>query len=120
MIKIPFFVIILSASLFLTGCASVGTLPYGGETRTDLTKKNYRMIKSNARGEDSGFSLFGLIPIVSPSYADAMRNLHFGVNMEGRATALANVAQDRSVLYLILFSVPKITVTADIIEFTEW
>jgi hypothetical protein len=117
--SITYLVIIFSAFSFFTGCASVGNLPYGGSTTTDLTKNNFRMIKSNVRGEDTGFSLFGLIPIVSPSYADAMRSLHFNVDMEGRATALANVAQDRSVLYLILFSIPKITVTADIIEFID-
>ena len=39
--------------------------------------------------------------------------------MEGKSTALANVAQDKSTVYLILFSIPKITVTADIIEFID-
>jgi len=82
----------------------MGNMPYGGATTTDLHDNNFKMIKANARGEDSGFNLFGFIPIVSPSYADAMRDLHTEVNMEGRSTALANVAQDRSTMYFILFS----------------
>jgi len=39
--------------------------------------------------------------------------------LKGRAVALSNEMEDRSVLYLILFSVPKLTVTADVIEFTD-
>ena len=116
--KITFLIITFSAFLFLIGC-SAGVLPYGGTTTTDLTKNNFRMIRANARGEDSGFWLLGIIPFSSPTYADAMRSLYEGVEMEGRATALANVAQDKSTVYLILFSIPKITVTADIIEFTD-
>jgi hypothetical protein len=33
--------------------------------------------------------------------------------------ALANVTEDDSVLYLILFSLPKKTIRADIVEFKE-
>jgi len=116
--KITFLIIAFSAFLFLIGC-SAGVLPYGGRTTTDLTKKNFRMIRANARGEDTGFYLLGLIPFSSPTYADAMRSLYEGVEMEGKATALANVSQDKSTVYLILFSIPKITVTADIIEFLD-
>lgn len=117
--KMLFLVFAISAFAFLIGCSSVGTLPYGGTTKTDLTKKNFRMVKANARGQDSGFWLLGIIPFSSPTYADAMASLHEGVEMEGKATALANVAKDKSTLYLILFSIPKITVTADIIEFLD-
>ena len=116
--KITFSIIVFSAFLFLIG-RSAGGLPYGGRTTTDLTKKNFRMIRANARGEDSGFYLLGIIPFSSPTYADAMRSLYEGVEMEGKATALANVAQDKSTVYLILFSIPKLTVTADIIEFID-
>jgi hypothetical protein len=116
--KITFWIIVFSAFLFHIGC-STGTLPYGGATTTDLTRKNFRMIRASARGQDSGFYLLGFIPFSSPTYADAMRNLYEGVDVEGKATTLAHVAQDRSTVYLILFSIPKITVTADIIEFID-
>jgi len=39
--------------------------------------------------------------------------------LTGRAVALANQLEDRSTFYLILFSIPKVTITADAIEFTE-
>ncbi len=116
--KVNQWVIVISFFLFLAGC-SAGVLPYQGATTTDLTKKNFRMIKASARGQDSGFYLLGFIPFSSPTYSDAMRNLYEGVNVEGKATTLAHVAQDRSTVYLILFSRPKVTVTADIIEFID-
>ena len=104
----------------LSGCASVGTFPNTSGTSVDLTKKNYRVVKANASGESTGFALLGIIPIVSPSYTDAMSNLsaHGGIQ-EGKAQALVNVTQDHSVIYLILFSIPKLTVRADIVEFLD-
>ena len=113
------YVVVIYVFLFFTGCASTGNFPVGSETKTDLSKNNYKVIKANARGTDKGFWLLGIIPIVSPNYADAMKSLHQKVNMEGRSAALANVSKDKSTLYLILFSVPKITVTADVIEFID-
>ena len=112
-------VIIISLLLFVTGCVSSGTLPVGSETRTDLSKDNYRIIKANARGTDKGFWLLGIIPFASPNYANAMKDLHKQVDVEGKPAALANITKDKSTLYLILFSVPKIIVTADVIEFIE-
>jgi hypothetical protein len=38
---------------------------------------------------------------------------------EGSAQAYINVAEEKSTLYLILFSLPKLSVRADIVEFTE-
>jgi hypothetical protein len=37
----------------------------------------------------------------------------------GAAVALTNELEDKSTLYLILFSVPKLTLTADVIEFVD-
>ena len=113
------FSIVISVFLVVAGCVSTGTFPIESETRTDLSKDNYRVIDASVRGTDKGFWLLGIIPIVSPSYGDAMESLHDKVAMEGRATALVNVSKDKSTLYLILFSVPKITVTADVIEFLD-
>ena len=73
------------------------------------------MLKSNVRGESTGFVLLGFIPLAQPSYARAMGDLRAKVQMEGKATALANVTQDHPELNFILFSIPKITVTADVI-----
>ena len=80
---------------------------------------NYKIIKAGAKGQSSGFSLLGFIPILRPNYADAKSHLYKAVGepLEGRSIALVNQTQDRSSLYLILFSIPRVTVTADIVEF---
>ena len=92
-------------------------------TGTDVSLRgdNYKVLKAGARGESSGFYLLGFIPILSPNYADAKASLYrsVGESLEGRSVALANQTQDSSTLYVILFSIPKITITADIVEFTS-
>ena len=76
------------------------------------------MVKSNATGASSGFRLLGLLPLSSPRYTSAMADLYTNASIrEGRPYALTNVIQERSTSYLILFSVPTLTVRADVIEF---
>jgi hypothetical protein len=102
------------------GCSSSGIFPHATSTQVDLTKKNYQIVKANAIGESIGFKLLGIIPIVPPTYTNAMTDLYEKAGItEGKAQALVNVTQERSSLYLILFSIPKLTVRADIIEFYE-
>ena len=90
-------------------------------TQVQLKGNNYKVIKAGAVGNSSGFSLLGFIPFASPNYADAKASLYqsAGDSLTGRAIALANQTEDRSVLYLVLFSIPKVTITADIVEFTS-
>jgi len=114
-----YLMVIFSVCLLFIGCVSVGEQPYNTGTRTDLNRANFRMLKASACGTDSGFRLFCFIPLFSPSYADAMKDLHSEVEMEGKATALVNVTQDKSEVFLLLFSVPKIKITADVIEFVK-
>ena len=105
-----------------TGCSSMGEMK-GGRTDTSvsLAGKNYKLIKAGVMGHSSGFWLLGFIPIVSPNYANAKASLYKSVRepLTGRAVALANQTEDRSSLYLILFSIPRVTITADMIEFTD-
>ena len=107
---------------FAVGCSSTGS--FKGQTTgtgVSLSQKNYRMIKAGAMGKSYGFSLLGIIPFTSPTYADAKTDLYQSVGepLTGRAVALANQTEDHSNLYLILFSIPKVTLTADVIEFTS-
>jgi len=107
--------------LLLLSCSTaIGTFPHGSGTQVDLSRKNYAIVKANAIGESSGFSLLGIIPFAAPKYTDAMSDLYSkAVMSEGKAHALVNVVQERSSIYLILFSIPKLTVRADIIEFLD-
>lgn len=119
MFKLRFFASCF-ATLFIASCSSTGSMQQTTGTAVSLQGNNYKVVKAGAKGESSGFYLLGILPIVSPNYADAKADLYFssGELLEGRSIALANQTQDSSTLYLILFSVPRITVTADIIEFT--
>jgi hypothetical protein len=109
--------------ILLSGCVAErsGSMPQLTATEVSLKENNYKVLKAGARGKSVGFYLLGLIPIVSPNYADAKSDLYTSVGhkLEGRSVALANQTQDSSSIYLILFSIPKIVITADIVEFTE-
>ena len=107
----------------LAGCASSEGTFKGQSTSAGvgLTKKNYKIIKVGAKGESSGFNLLGFIPFKSPNFAEAKEGVYtsIGESLEGRAIALVNQTEDRSSLYLILFSIPKVTISADVIEYID-
>ena len=115
-------VMLVVGMLFLIGCASTGE--FKGQATgaaAALTKKNYKVVKVGAKGESSGFSLLGFIPFFSPTMSEAKEGLYssVGTSLEGKAIALVNQTEDRSSMYFILFSIPKITITADVIEYLD-
>jgi hypothetical protein len=117
---IMFLSAVLLISIILTSCSSPSGLGHGTGTQVDLGKKNYRIIKSNAVGSSWGFWLFGIIPIVPISHTEAITNMCEKSSLkEGAAQAYINVAEEKTSIYLILFSLPKLSVRADIVEFTE-
>lgn len=108
--------------LVTAGCASSrveNDMP-STETQVSLTHGNYKMIKAGAEGRSYGFRfLLGVIPITAPSTAAARADLYRHVDqpINGRSVALINVNEDRSTTWLLLFSVPKIVITGDVVEF---
>ena len=124
---------ILPILWFLTGCAALPALPLlsglisapGGTqvlttTIVNLSRQNFKIVKANAIGSSVGFSFLGLITLKSPGYDEAITKLYqyAGVS-EGKAQALVNVVHEHSSTYFILFALPKISVRADVIEFTD-
>jgi thiol-disulfide isomerase/thioredoxin len=116
---------VLSVTMFLAaGCSSTrveNTSP-STQTQVSLTHGNYKMVKAGAEGKSYGFRfLLGIIPITAPSTADARADLYskLGQDVTGRSVALVNVTQDRSTTWLLLFSIPKIVITGDVVEFAE-
>ncbi len=110
----------------VSGCASSGPATFGQNAVTTggLNKSNFRIVRSNVRGDSYGFYLLGFIPIVPARVVDAKTDLYAkldksGDRLEGRSIALANATEDRNTYYFILGSVPRITLTADIIEFLD-
>jgi len=106
----------------ISGCASSGEFRGQGTTAgVNLSKNNYKIIKAAAMGESRGFRFLGIIPFTSPTYSEAKASLYASVGqaMEGRSIALVNQTEDRSFDYYILFSLTKMTLTADVIEFLD-
>ena len=113
---------LVAGSLLNSGCVEgTGRFNQSNETRVGLDGNNYRMVKAGVRGESTGFTLLGIIPLVMPSYADAKASLYAntGENLTGRSIALANQTEDKSGINLLIFQIPKVTITADVVEFTE-
>jgi hypothetical protein len=108
-------------SCLITGCVSQSVFSEGTGTQVNLSGNNCRLVKAEAKGHGSGFRLPGIIPFTSPNYAEAKARLYRSVDepLPGRSIALANRTEDGSTLYLILFSIPKVTITAGLVEFTD-
>ncbi len=112
--------IVLVGVFFLAGCASVGNYPHNSITQVNLEKNNYKMIKPNALGASSGFALLGMIGITSPQHTIAMTRLYESAGLkEGGSYALANVVEETTNTYLILFSIPTYRIRADVVEFID-
>lgn len=109
-------------SFFLTGCISAipSGLPSGHRTDVRLQENNFKLIKPNVIGEDTGFSLFCIFPLVSPQQILAMTDLceKTGVT-PGKAYAFTNLIQERTTTCYFIFSIPKVSIRADVVEFTE-
>ncbi|MGZ5601415.1 MAG: DUF6567 family protein [Methylobacter sp.] len=125
---------VLPVLCLLTGCAAAvpalpalsGLIPAPSGTPiltttvVNLSRQNYKIVKANAIGHSVGFSFLGLITLKSPGHDEAITKLYQSAGIsEGKAQALINVMHENSADYFILFALPKITVRADIIEFTD-
>ncbi|BBL77254.1 DUF6567 family protein [Methylomagnum ishizawai] len=122
--------------LILMGCAAAPALlglPLGqtsggggggvqatGLTQVDLAKANFQVVKVHAMGHSTGFRLFGFLTLKSPDYIEAIAGMYRDAGITGgRPQALANVVYVQDNPYFILFSLPKVTVRGDLVEFRE-
>jgi hypothetical protein len=125
-IKTPFrlFILLCAVVLLVASCASTNeenTNP-SSQTQVSLTHANYKVVKAGAMGRSYGFRfLLGIIPIAAPSTAEARADLYasLGQPVNGKSVALVNVKEDHSTTWLLLFSIPKVVVTGDVVEFNE-
>jgi hypothetical protein len=111
------------AALILTGCASSHTEFTSPSTQTavNLSQSNFKIIKAGAIGSSHGFRLLGILPIMGANETQARASLYknLGQTVEGRSITLANTTYSKSTTYLILFSVPKVTVEGDVVEYVN-
>jgi hypothetical protein len=116
----------------MTGCAAVapvaGTLVGGAapasslqiqtQTSVRLETGNFVTVRTNLVGESKGFKLLGLFTFYPATFNKAMNRLYGEAQAEeGHSQTLANMVVEHSGIYVILFSIPRVTVRADLIEF---
>jgi hypothetical protein len=117
--------------LLLNGCAALApfsslvSLPSSPpapqvfeETRVDLGRDNFVLVKANVRGESKGFSLLGVITMSPATVTKAMNRMYASAQLRvGEPQTLANLVVNQSSSYWILFGIPKVEVRADVVEF---
>jgi hypothetical protein len=123
----------------LSGCVSSGLLVSSNMTEVELSQANYRVVATSVSGQASAEYLFGasfgigmyaqayaLIPLDKDRalYKIAVENLWKNFEAlhgktEGRSLALVNVRYDSEAVNAFVYTKPKLTVIADVVEFTK-
>jgi hypothetical protein len=118
--------LIIAATVAVTalssGCASNHfDAASSTQTAVSLKERNFHLIKAGVVGTSHGFRLLGVLPFAGANETQARANLYknLGQSLEGKSATLANTTYSHSTVYLILFSVPKVTVEADVIEYID-
>src|SRR5579883_2539741 len=120
-----------AVSVLMGGCAAVVPLSSAvsalnptttpqifNTTELRLQQKNFVMVKSNVIGQSKGWTLFGLITMVPARFNTAMTRLTTQADLKpGSSRTLADLTVEKDSNFYILFSVPRTTVRADVIEF---
>jgi hypothetical protein len=100
------------------GSPNSSALEIHNNTEVRIQEKNFIVIKTNLVGQSKGFSLLGILTIVPAKFTKAMSRLYVQAEMQpGRPQTLENLIMEKDALYLILFSIPRTAIRADVIEF---
>ena len=125
-------VALLAMAALAGGCAAFSALPVASvlgspnssaleihnNTDVRLQERNFMVIRTNVVGESSGFSLLGILTIVPAKFTKAMSRLYDQAEMQpGRPQTLVNLILEKDATYYILFSLPRTSIRADVIEF---
>lgn len=124
----------LGLVLLSTGCAGVAgmspstlgefnpntsSLEIHNQTQLQLTEGNFEVVKTNVVGQARGFALLGFITLFPARFQTAMNRLYAKAEMKtGTAQTLGNIIMEKTSAYWILFSIPRVSVRADVVEFT--
>lgn len=123
---------LLGLALLASGCAGVATLPFSSfmnsahpsnleihsDTQVKLTEANFVTVKTNVVGQSRGFALLGVITMVPARFQTAMNRLYLKSEMQpGKSQTLGNIVMEKTSSYWILFSIPRVYVRADVVEF---
>ena len=131
--------LILFFAILLIGCVNTGMFVAINETNVELSEANYNIAAANVTGESSagyllGFSYpfgatTGTLALVRVSgsgmlYREALENLwqqyteKYG-DIKGKKLALVNVRYDIDTINLILYTEARVSIRADVVEFTD-
>ena len=113
---------LLGLVLLTGGCASMDTMPstleIHNQTEVKLTEGNFVTVKTNVVGQAQGFSLLGFISLVPARFQTAMDRLYTKAEVKtGKPQVLGNVVMEKTSANWILFSIPRVSVRADVVEF---
>jgi hypothetical protein len=126
---------LLGLALLCAGCAGMAAseipstlgslnpntsgLEIHNQTELKLTEGNFSVMKTNVVGQARGFSLLGFITLVPARFQTAMDRLYARAQMQaGQPQTLGNIVMEKTSAYWILFSIPRVSVRADVVEFT--
>src|SRR6185437_5953211 len=129
-------VALLGLVAFSTGCAGMAAssqlpealsslnpnttgLEIHNQTELRLTEGNFSVVKTNVVGRARGFALLGFITLFPARFETAMDRFYSKAEMQtGRPQTLENLIVEKTSAYWILFSIPHVSVRADVVEFT--
>jgi hypothetical protein len=132
-------VVLIGAMFFLTGCAASGAFMAGNVTDVQLQRNNFKIVAQNVTGESQAGYLFGgtistgfatntfalfrvsgsglLYKEAIESFWKSYESVHGSI--EGKHVALINVRYDTDALNLGIYTQAKLSIRADVVEFTE-
>jgi hypothetical protein len=102
----------------LPGAAPANELDIRTSTQVRLEAGNFVTVRTNLVGSSKGFKLLGFITLYPATLDKAMNRLYAKAEaQEGHAQTLVHLIVEHSGIYVILFSIPKVTTRADLVEF---
>ena len=102
-----------------SGCFTVGRMDTHTGTKVVLGGNNFKVVRTNVQGFDSGVRVFFGIFGASPTFGQAMANLRQQADIANSSRALINLTEDVKRVWLPPFYTSKtIILTADVVEFT--
>jgi hypothetical protein len=132
-------ILILSLVLVCSGCVSTGVFQAANLTNVGLEQGNYRLVATNVAGEASAAYVIGFSAAIGSEmrtvalfrlegdpllYQQALTNLWTNFEQTngsviGRSLALVNVRFDSDAQNYLVYTRPRISVRADVVEFIQ-
>ncbi len=130
---------LLLAAAMMSGCAQAGMFGAANLTEVQLAQPNYKVVATDVAGSASAAYLLGFSLPTGPMnqtlalvrvkgtgqlYREALADLWASFaaahgQVAGRRLALANVRYDADNTNLLVYTRPKLTIRADVIEFGD-